>query len=115
MIAQENICFFEELEIEELILYPRVKRKINKHRLKYYQIEFLFERACFEFVNLTGKYIEEQKREKLKKDAGHIFSIPFQNKTKSVNANLNINLTICFQKKSYQSRKAALKLKRNPL
>jgi len=26
----------EELEIEELILYPSVKRKINKHRLKYY-------------------------------------------------------------------------------
>jgi len=26
----------EELEIEELILYPSVKRKINKHGLKYY-------------------------------------------------------------------------------
>jgi len=36
MIPQENICFFEELETEELILYPNVKRKINKHRLKYY-------------------------------------------------------------------------------
>jgi len=36
MIPQENICFFEELETEELILYPSVKRKINKHGLKYY-------------------------------------------------------------------------------
>jgi len=26
----------EELEIEELILYPSVRRKINKHGLKYY-------------------------------------------------------------------------------
>jgi len=26
----------EELEFEELILYPKVKRKVEKHRLKYY-------------------------------------------------------------------------------
>jgi len=28
--------FAEELEIEELILYPSVQRKIEKHRLKYH-------------------------------------------------------------------------------
>jgi len=31
-----SLTLAEELEIEELILYPSVKRKINKHGLKYY-------------------------------------------------------------------------------
>ena len=32
-----NTRLAEDLEIEELILYPKVKRKIERHRLKYYR------------------------------------------------------------------------------
>jgi len=35
-LKKMNPSLAEELEIEELILYPSVKRKINKHGLKYY-------------------------------------------------------------------------------
>jgi len=31
-----NLRLAEELEFEELILYPKVKRKVEEHRLKYY-------------------------------------------------------------------------------